>query len=90
LYLGSRKDDEYSKQENRFTHYLNSRYTTFFNSLYLSDVYKQMTYFQIDGLLIITNKNATKSPGHQSPPRINTLTLVKFGVLVFWWQNGFS
>ena len=52
-----------------------------------------MTYFQIDGLLIITNKNATKTPGHQSQkfgtPRliINTLTLVEFGAFVFWWQK---
>jgi len=46
-----------------------------------------MTYFQIDGLLILTNKNATKSPGHQNPPKINDLSLVKFGVFVFWWQN---
>jgi len=37
-----------------------------------------------------TNKNATKSPGHQISPKhiISTLTLVEFGVFVIWLQKG--
>jgi len=34
-------------------------------------------------------KNATKSPSHQIPPKliITTFTLVEFGVFVIWWQK---
>jgi len=35
LSLGSRKDAEFAKKKIRFNHRLNSRNTTFFNSLYL-------------------------------------------------------